>query len=239
MADPVTLRGERFDLQPVSREQLRVLSARIEGELARPAALMVTSAVVKDGKTFIVSSLAANLARSGMRVLLVDAAESETGDRFVRNAPKLSALAEFDIGAYITPATSAAEPDRLGLWGAGVSESASLENVRATLDALRKKYDYVLIDTSPAHRSALATSLASVADAVLISFRLGRAATSADRDLKEALASIGASVLGLVTVDAKAIAAFRADERAANGAVRKRSRFEDAVKPNTSVSVSL
>ncbi len=233
------VKEERYVVTPVSKEQLSVLSTRIEAEIARPAALVVTSAGAKDGEDLIVEAVAGNLARSGYRTLLVDAAEFGSHELTPRSAPKVSTLDEFDIASYVASTGGSHEPDRLGLWGAGVLDTSSHENVRGTLNALRSRYDYVLVNTSPAQRSAISLAFAANADATIIAFRLGRAATSSDRDLKQSLLAVGARIIGIVTTDVKAIAAFHSGSRRSGSISATRGRGDEVVKSGTSVSVSL
>ena len=225
----------------MNKEQLGVMRARIEAELNAPAALVVTSACIKDGKSLVASSLAVSLSKAGRRVVLVDASDAPPGDRWTNSAPKLSALSNFDIASYVVSAT-AGEPDLLGLWSEGVADSSSGENVRAALTRLRERYEYIVVDTSPAQRSSLSLSLAAAAEATLLSLRMGRAASSSDRDLVGSLRSVGANIIGVVTTDSKTVSAFyNAQRKAAQtpGAGRRSLSDEGLKSGTTSVRASL
>ncbi len=223
----------------MNKQQLGVMRARIEAEMNPPCALVVTSACEKDGKSLVASSLALSLSKSGHRVLLIDAADVTVSDRWPASAPKLSALANYDINSYVTRGRLGAF-DYLGLWSEGVGDSSSSENVRSTLARLKERYDYVVVDTSPAQRNSLSLAFAAAAEATLVSLRLGRAAVSADRDLVSALKSVGAKILGVVTTDARTVAAFNTAQRKDARAPGARAVLDDtAMSGTTPVRASL
>lgn len=181
--------------------QLGVIRARIEAELARPTVVAVTSAVRRDGKTMIANGVAEAMSRAGHRVLIIDAATNTTTARALANEIN-------DVLKAIRPGSNF-EPDYLALVPlTPASGSFSLQTLRAMFAWCREEYDYVFVDTNAAFGSPLGMSLSAAADSVIIALRYGRAASSVDRELVAALAAAKANVLGVVTTNAAAIDAY-------------------------------
>lgn len=177
--------------------------ATTEGERT-PRVLMVASAAKDEGKSVTAANLAAVLAESGERVILVDADVHRPSQmqRFgVPNSVGLSTLLASDGVPVDSVLQSTAVP---GLWvlpaGPPPNTSGSLftsSRLSARLGALRRECDMLVIDTPPTLAQSDAALLASHADGVLF---VVDARTSRARQVRHALELLrqsGAWIIGV------------------------------------------
>jgi polysaccharide biosynthesis transport protein len=169
-----------------------------------PRVVMVTSAEAHEGKTTVASQLAASLARSGRRTLLVDCdVRSPAAHRVFELSlePGLCEVlrGELEYAAAVQPTSSA----NLWLLTAGRCDARSIQALSqaATTDliaALKADFEFVIIDSGP---------VLKVADPLLVGQHVDAAVLSALRDIStvprlyeasERLSSVGVTVLGVV-----------------------------------------
>ncbi len=169
-----------------------------------PRVVMVTSADPHEGKTTTSSQLAASLARSGRRTLLIDADIRSPGVHRVFEMPADPGLCELLRGeaerdAVIHPTRTA----NLWLMPAGRCDLRSVQALSSsylgtTIAALSVQFDYVIIDSGP---------VLKVADPLLVGQHVDAAMVSVLRDVSkvphvyeavERLRSVGVTVLGSV-----------------------------------------
>ncbi|MEX0678962.1 MAG: polysaccharide biosynthesis tyrosine autokinase [Pirellulales bacterium] len=169
-----------------------------------PRVVMITSAEPREGKTTTCSQLAASLARSGRRTLLIDADIRNPGVHRVFEMPQDPGLCELLRGeaerdAVIHPTRTA----NLWLMPAGRCDLRSVQALSSTylgtaIAALSVQFDYIIIDSGP---------VLKVADALLVGQHVDAAIVSALRDVSrvpnvydavERLRSVGITVLGSV-----------------------------------------
>jgi capsular exopolysaccharide synthesis family protein len=144
--------------------------------------VMITSAVAGEGKTTLAGRLAASLARTGRKTLLIDADLRNPGlHRLFKlpNAPGLSdallATAPVEEAIRETAFTglsmlSAGRPDN------AIAPAIALENLGIVLKELRDQYDLVLIDSPP---------VLAVADPLLIGQQVDGAILSTLHDFSQ------------------------------------------------------
>lgn len=169
-----------------------------------PRVVMVTSAEPHEGKTTAATQLAASLARSGRRTLLIDADVRNPGAHRVFELPQDPGLCELLRGeaerdAVVHPTRTA----NLWLMPAGRCclrsvQSLSTSYLGTAIAALCVQYDYVIIDAGP---------VLKIADPLLIGQHVDAAILSVLRDVSkvpkvyeacERLRSVGITVLGAV-----------------------------------------
>jgi uncharacterized protein involved in exopolysaccharide biosynthesis len=166
--------------------------------------LLVTSAIMGEGKTTVTLGLATALADLGFRVLLVDGdfRKAELSRRLgYGREPKASEAALFaDVAeqpVQIQPSldlvpTSPKKGKIVDLVRGGIFEQ-SLAAVQSAGD-----YDYVLIDSAPVTLTSETAVMASVIPNVLFVVRPGTSYSNSVNDSLEQLAQHQAQILGLV-----------------------------------------
>ncbi len=169
-----------------------------------PRVVMVTSADPHEGKTTTASQLAASLARSGRRTLLIDGDIRNPGAHRVFDMPQEPGLCELLRGeaerdAVIHPTRTA----NLWLLPGGRCDLRSVQALSSSylgtaIAALCVQFDYVVIDSGP---------VLKVADPLLIGQHVDAAIVSVLRDVSkvpnvyeacERMRSVGITVLGSV-----------------------------------------
>lgn len=169
-----------------------------------PRVIMVTSAEPHEGKTTAATQLAASLARSGRRTLLIDADVRNPGAHRVFELPQDPGLCELLRGeaerdAVVHPTRTA----NLWLMPAGRCclqsvQALSTSYLGTAIASMCVQYDYVVIDAGP---------VLKIADPLLIGQHVDAAILSVLRDVSkvpkvyeacERLRSVGVTVLGAV-----------------------------------------
>jgi Mrp family chromosome partitioning ATPase/capsular polysaccharide biosynthesis protein len=200
--------ANRRPLPPVAWEAYRTLRMNLGAARPNdhaPKTILITSAQPRDGKTLTAVNLATSLARSGLKVTLVD------GDY---RRPMLGAI--LGVFPYSESPSFLEDPSRLPSLLVPIPEveglsllPASPENallvdridsarVRRFFDALSEVADVVIVDSAPPTEVADTLPLADEADAVIIAVRLGH--TRRDRlvELRAMLGQHGVAPAGFV-----------------------------------------
>lgn len=182
------------------------LDVRLEQANAR--SMMFVSATVGDGKSTVVANTAMALARSGKRVLVVDA-------DFGNQALSRLLLGDIRLGAGLTEvvagkvrladATQSVEISRgiaLDLLGRGLEPVAAVDffgerETSSTIRRLSDLYDVVIVDGPPLLQVAYASTIARLADTVAMVVRHGAPFRTA-QELAQRLGFIQSHVLGYV-----------------------------------------
>ena len=174
--------------------------ARVEGLRA----VMITSALPQEGKTTISCQLAASLARSGRRTVLID------GDL---RRPSAHRLFELPVGPGLaellreeTTLEDVIRPTRAaGLWmiPAGRANPETIQalaqgRMAAMIERLRSEFDFILIDSGPVLADADAVLVGQFADGVLLSVRRDVSRMPLVYEACERLRSVDLPILGAV-----------------------------------------
>jgi receptor protein-tyrosine kinase len=183
--------------------QLRTNLQFLDGK-EPPKAVLVTSAVPSEGKTTVVLNVAAAMAETGRRVVVVEA-----DLRSPRIASHLGLAA--DAGLIDVLAGKAALDDVLQPHGdssvtilpAGQIPQKSGELLASgrmvtLLAQLREEHDFVLVDAPPLLPVADSRGLAVMVDGVLLTVRYGSTRRDLVAQAAAALQRVGATVLGVV-----------------------------------------
>ena len=173
----------------------------------QPQVLLVTSALLGDGKSTTAANLAASFAESGQRVLVIDCDFRRPAlDELLEPRPATGR----SLRDLTHPASSALEELIVPTAVAGVSLMRSgqpgaapawLVDAGGTLvSRARELADVVIFDTGPLTITNEASALIPSVDAVLLVNRAGRLTRTQARGTVERLTRLGASVAGLVMV---------------------------------------
>ena len=202
----------KYDPKSPISEVFRLLRTNIQyiNKDEKSTAIMLTSTTPANGKTFVTANLAITLAQANKRVILVDSD--------IRK-PRLHKLFELEnelgLSDYLSNSTDGlyirkTNVENLSIVTAGTmvnnpSELIGQEKFKKTIEALKEKYDYVIIDSSPILMVTDSILVSRVVDATILIAIYNK--TRID-DLKSAIRRInhvGGNVAGIVLNRTKVI----------------------------------
>lgn len=168
-----------------------------------PRVLVVTSSVPHEGKSTVASNLAAAIAQTGQRVLLIDADMHHPIQHWIWNASNRPGLSHLLVGqANFTQVTLQPLP-HLTVMPAGVlppTPAALLDsqNMSTLLQQFKAKFDFVILDTPALSVGASASILGKRADGMLLVVRPGVATQQSASYINTMLEQSQQRMLGLV-----------------------------------------
>lgn len=163
--------------------------------------ILVTSALENEGKSVAAINLALSLVEvPNLRLCLVDGDRLKPSIEGYLGHPRRLGLTEILQGEItIDQAIRQTALERLDLIGAGAASqnpALDLERLQALLNALKRRYDYVLLD-GPAVLSTNHPSLiGSVVDGILLVVRIGVTPKALVEEAYQMLEGLGGNVLG-------------------------------------------
>ncbi|MEO1388036.1 MAG: polysaccharide biosynthesis tyrosine autokinase [Cyanobacteria bacterium J06634_6] len=146
------------------------------GKKTRSQVVTITSSVAQEGKSEVCANLAAVMAQTGKRVLLVDADMRSPSQHHLWNADNSAGLSNILFGETDLPVDRHRINENLSLLTAGTMPSnptslLSPERVKYLIEALSKQYDYIIIDTPPIAAGGDAAMMGEASDGTLLVFR--------------------------------------------------------------------
>ena len=204
-------RGRMVQGKPRSNvaESFRTVRTALSFGISQTAAktILVTSPAPGDGKSSTASNMALAFAQSGRRTLLIDAdCRRPTQDR-IYELPDGPGLADVLAGeADVHAAIVAGVTEKLDVLPCGTipHNPAELLDSQALLDLLAGlggEYDQVVIDAPPVVPVTDARILAASCDAAVLVLRADKSTRRMAEHARDALASVGANLLGVVIND--------------------------------------
>ena len=166
--------------------------------------LLITSPEMADGKTTLTTNLAAAIAQSGKRVLLIDGDMRRPRVHSALGLRSEIGLSEVLLGEIaVENAIQPTVMDHLTVLSAGrcpanPAELLSSPRFPALLAAVRTQYDYVLIDTPPLLAVSDPCVVTPHADGVILVIRLGKNRAESVEQARELLFNHHAQPLGVV-----------------------------------------
>ena len=206
---PLITQISRYHSRTESFRQLRTNIQYLKTDLPSKA-ILITSALPEEGKTFTSLNLAISFAQSGMRVALIEADMRRPKlAKYLgvdKESPGLSELLAstgpitVDAVSDITLHKEAEKIDFVssGKIPANPAELLNSSRLEKLIDTLRKSHDYVLIDCPPALPVADASIIATRVDGVLIVTKAGVTRMNEFHGVKDSLVKVGARVFGAV-----------------------------------------
>ena len=169
----------RSHRKPDFSEALRAARLRVERamEQGEKKVLLVSSAIPGEGKTTISVNLAISLARRGKRVLLIDCdLRSPSVAKALRVKTKHSLVDYLTGKMMLRELLCPTETENLfiipgGPGGGKVTDLLTRERGSSMIQAARKLFDFVILDTPPCSMLADAAEVAALADAGLLVVR--------------------------------------------------------------------
>ena len=202
----------KYDPKSPISEVFRLLRTNIQyiNKDEKSTAIMLTSTTPANGKTFVTANLAITLAQANKRVILVDSDIRKPRLHKVFELENTMGLSDYlrnsSDGLYIRKTNI----ENLSIVTAGTmvnnpSELIGQEKFKKTIEALKEKYDYVIIDSSPILMVTDSILVSRVVDATILIAIYNK--TRID-DLKSAVRRInyvGGNVAGVVVNKTKVI----------------------------------
>jgi Mrp family chromosome partitioning ATPase len=170
------------------------IRAKVETDVAHPAVVAITSATNEDGRELAARALAASLAAAGYSTLLIDAHSETNGSLSPVEGISLDEIARREI---------ATDSSKLAVFSIAesVQRKSNHRHTKAAFDILRERFDYIIISANL--RGSLhpfAANVVSLANAVLVSVKLGRRRTRDDSRLAANLNRLGPKFRGIFSM---------------------------------------
>jgi capsular exopolysaccharide synthesis family protein len=189
-----------------SYRQLRT-SVLLSSPGRAPQTLLVTSCMAAEGKTTIAVNLAASLAQTGARVLIIDAdmrrprIHSVFGVENRRGLCTIlaSGLSEAETLACVQKeATSGVYVLPSGPVPPNPAELIGSEQMRSLLTLLKAKFDHIIIDSPPITSFTDGVLAAAVSDGVILVIHANQYSRKIVLRSRQRLEEVGAKLLGVV-----------------------------------------
>jgi polysaccharide biosynthesis transport protein len=165
--------------------------------------IVITSAVPGEGKSEVAANLAATLAQSGKKVLLIDADMRSPSQHHLWGMINSVGLSNVIVEPEHLDDALQSVIKNLTVLTAGVMPPDPItllesESMHQLLQKLSQSYEYILFDSPPLAGMADAAVLGKIANGVLMVARPGTVTYSSAAAAKDLLQRSGAHVLGLV-----------------------------------------
>lgn len=205
-------RGQEIHLYPKSEvaESYRTIRTGIRFGItdASSKTLLVTSPSPGDGKTTVASNLAIAIAQTGKRVLLVDADCRRPMVQRIYALKEEIGLSSVLIGeSELAASIQHSSVENLDILPCGPlppnpAEMLNSEAFTSLLRELAAQYDQVVVDSPPVAPVTDARILGAACDATVLVIRAEKTSRRVAEHARDALASVGAVLLGVVVNDA-------------------------------------
>lgn len=165
--------------------------------------ILVTSALRGEGKTVATINLALALAElPGLRVLLIDGNVQNPSIEHYLGLPRRQGFYELLQGALTLDQAIRRTPvEHLDVLATGAaptlqSDFLNVDRMRAVLDAVKRNYDYVLIDAPAVLAANQPSVMGTVADGIVLVVRRGTTPRQYVEEAYAMLENLGGNVLG-------------------------------------------
>ncbi|PAX51347.1 GumC family protein [Brunnivagina elsteri] len=165
--------------------------------------IVVTSSVAGEGKSEVTANLAAIIAQSGRRVLLVDADMRQPSQHHLWGLINSSGLSNIIVGQDEFSLAVKTVTNHLSILTAGVqppnpSALIDSEGMLSLIEKISENYDYIIFDTPPLVGTADAAVLGKMVDGVLLVARPKVVDSVSAQAAKSLLERSEANVLGII-----------------------------------------
>lgn len=172
-----------------------------------PQAILVTSALPREGKTTAAVNLAVTLAQLGDRTLLVDSDLRKPG---IRRALNLTTGKDAGLSSYLAGVCTLDEImithptiNNLSVLTTGPvppspADLLSSHRMQDAISELRRRFKFVVIDSPPIMAATDAVIISSLTDGVLLVVRSGETPKEAFTRARDLLAGVKSRLLGVV-----------------------------------------
>ena len=168
--------------------------------------ICVSSGSMGEGKSLTLFNTAYTVASLGSKVLLIDCDLHKPTQHKMMNVPREDGLANFLAGdiASIDDVIRKTDMENLDFIssgrmsrGLGVYGLVDNKRMRAVIDTLRDKYDYIFIDSPPIIGVSDAAIISSECDATVLVIQHRKYPTAVSRRAKGMLDNVGGNIVGV------------------------------------------
>jgi succinoglycan biosynthesis transport protein ExoP len=166
--------------------------------------LMVCSSIPKDGKTSVSTNIAASIAQTGKRILLIDCdLRKPSVHRHFNISNNEKGLVDVVLHGIKVDEISKRIDNNLDVLTAGIanynpSELLSSQKMKDFIKEMEKKYDYVILDTPPIIAFTDALTLATEKIGVILVISSEGTKIEVCKKSKQLLSNINATIIGIV-----------------------------------------
>ena len=187
-------------------EAIKTLRANIQFSGRKRRKILITSVFSAEGKSEISFQLAAEIAKTEKKVLLIDADLRNSNFQKRHNVKEnMVGLSEYLSGQVDNPdmfvyATNYKDLFLIpaGAYAPNPADMLSDDMFRKILDSAAEDFDYIIIDSPPLGLVIDAATIASVCDGTLLVLESGAVSYRAARKVKQQLERTGCYILGVV-----------------------------------------
>ncbi len=171
---------------------------------APPQVIMLTSAAPGEGKTLTSANLAATMAQSGSKVLLLDCDLRRPRVHTIFGLNRDTGVSNILAGSMdASELVVKTEIENLSVIPSGPvppnpSELLGSQRMRKLMEVLRQHYDRIIIDSSPITAVTDASVLSDVVDGVVFVVRSGRTVRDVVKNALDSLQIVKAKIFGAV-----------------------------------------
>ena len=174
-----------------------------------PKVILVTSSVPEEGKSTVTANLAAAISQLGRKVLLVDGDLRRSSQHRLWGVDNRQGLKDVLTGQIALSSAIDRPMPNLHLLTSGIVQSNPLalldsNQMSDIIGRSRRDYDLILIDAPPLPVTADVLTISKLVDGILFVTRPGVVEHESAELAKEALATTGKKVLGMVVNGVKA-----------------------------------
>jgi polysaccharide biosynthesis transport protein len=172
-----------------------------------PQVILVTSALPREGKTTAAVNLAVTLAQLGDRTLLLDSDLRKPGIRRAMNltggkdaglSSHLAGVSSLDEVVVPHPAITNLSTLTTGPVPPSPADLLSSHRMREAITELRRRYEFIVIDSPPVMAATDAVILSALTDGVLLVVRSGETPKEAFTRTRDLLSGVRCRLLGVI-----------------------------------------
>jgi capsular exopolysaccharide synthesis family protein len=167
--------------------------------------LLITSAIAKEGKSTISSNLGITMSQRGLKTLIIDADLRKPALHKLLDRDIKKGLTDFIINPEISidDIIKKTSIENLSLITAGdtppnPTDLLESESMKTIIQKLKKRFDFIIIDSPPIMVVSDAVVISRILDGVLIVIESKRTRKDAIYKSKEVIENVGGKVLGVV-----------------------------------------
>lgn len=198
------IKGMDWYAPPVEAFNVIRSNIRFASQDEKPGVILITSALVGEGKSLTAANLGVAMAKLGLKTVVVDTDLRRPTQHQIfeqLNAPGVAEILDTDGATVEENLQSVGEKLHLlpsGSYSHNPAELVSSPSMHGLIAGLAEEFDVVILDAPPVLTAADAAVLSNMANGVVLVVESGRTGRRAARQAVTALQQAGANILGAV-----------------------------------------